>query len=118
MTEYVVVFPADDEDERAARTDADRQVVFDIDAEFGRLLQERGGTVTGGAAVTPSSNARTITRTTPSRVQVSTGARTNSREQLSGFFLVRCHSHDALVEAATVLVAAHPVVEIWPVQSS
>ena len=36
-------------------------------------------------------------------------------EQLSGFFIVTCHDYDALVEAAEVLVRAHPVVEIRPV---
>ncbi len=115
MPEYVVMFPADDEDERAARTDADRQVVFDIDFEFGRLLQERGGKVIGGAAVTLSSNARTITGATTSGVHVTNGSRMSSKEQFSGFFVVSCDSYDALVESAGVLVAAHPVVEIWPV---
>ncbi len=43
MTEYVVMFPADNEIERAARTDADRQVVFDIDYAFSQRLQARGG---------------------------------------------------------------------------
>jgi hypothetical protein len=37
-------------------------------------------------------------------------------EQLSGFFTVTCDDYDALVEAAEVLVRAHPVVEIRPVK--
>ena len=118
MTDYVVVFPADSEDERAARTQSDRQVVFDIDFKFGQLLQAAGGSVTGGAAVALSSNTRTLTRTVTGGVQVNTGARSASKEQLSGFFFVSCDRYDALIEAAEVLVAAHPVVEIWTVQGS
>ena len=39
-----------------------------------------------------------------------------SVEQLSGFFIVSCDDYGALVEAAQVLVRAHPVVEIRPVK--
>ncbi len=116
MTEYVVMFPADNEDERASRTDADRQVVFDVDFEFGQLLGARGGSITGGAALTRSSTGRTLTRGQDSRARVTTGAHRDSVEQLSGFFIVSCNDYDAVVEAAESLVAAHPVVEIRPVQ--
>lgn len=71
MTEYVLMFPADDEAAWRRGTDADHQVTFDTDAE--------------------------------------------TAEQISGFFLVTCDDHDALVEAAQVLTRAHPVVEIRPV---
>ena len=62
MTDYVVMFPADNEDEREAGTDADHQATFDTDYEFGQLLEARGGAVTGGAGLTHSSKARTIKR--------------------------------------------------------
>jgi hypothetical protein len=35
---------------------------------------------------------------------------------VSGFFVVTCDDYDALVEAAEVLVRAHPVVKIRPVK--
>ena len=116
MTNYVVMFPADNEDERAARTDADRQATFDIDFEFGQLLAARGGAVTGGAGLTDSSQARTIRRGPNSNVLVTDGPFAESAEQLSGFFFVSCDEYDALVEAAQILVRAHPVVEIRPVK--
>ena len=116
MTEYVVMFPADSEDRWAAGTQADRQATFDTDFEFGRLLEARGGAVTGGAGLTPSNQARTITRGPTSDVLVTDGPYTESVEQLSGFFLVTCDDYDTLVEAAQVLTRAHPVVEIRPVQ--
>jgi hypothetical protein len=115
MTEYVVMFPADNDEERVARTDAERQAVFDTDFEFGQLLEARGGAVTGGAALTFSSRARTIKRGPNATALVTDGPYTESVEQLSGFFIVTCDDYDALVEVAQVLTRAHPVVEIRPV---
>jgi hypothetical protein len=116
LSEYVVLFPADNEDERAARTEAERQALFDSDLEFGRLLEARGGAVTGGAGLTLSSEARTITRGPNATVLVTEGPYAESVEQLSGFFVVTCDDYDALAEAAQVLARAHPVVEIRPVK--
>ena len=116
MAEYIVMFPADDESEMDARSEADRQVVFDTDLEFGRLVAARGGAVTGGAGLTRSKHARTIQRGPGSRPLVTEGPFAETVEQLSGFFIVTCDDYDALVEAAEVLVRAHPVVEIRPVQ--
>jgi hypothetical protein len=116
MTEYVVMFPADNEAAWEAGTEAERQAVFDTDAEFGRLLEARGGAVTGGAGLTHSSKARTIRRGPTSTALVTDGPYAESVEQLSGFFIVTCDDDDALVEAAQVLVRAHPVVEIRPVE--
>jgi hypothetical protein len=115
MTEYVVMFPADDEAEADARTDEERQAVFDTDFEFGRLLEARGGAVTGGAGLTRGRQARTITRGPNATSLVTEGPYAESVEQLSGFFVVTCDDYDALVEAARVLTRAHPVVEIRPV---
>ena len=116
MTEYVVMFPADDESAWKTRTEAERQATFDTDFEFGQLLEARGGAVTGGAGLTHSSRARTVSRGPNSEVLVTDGPFAESTEQLSGFFLVTCDDYDALVDAARVLVRAHPVVEIRPVQ--
>jgi hypothetical protein len=55
MTDYVVMFPADNEAEWEAGTKADHQATFDTDYEFGQLLEARGGAVTGGAGLTHSS---------------------------------------------------------------
>jgi hypothetical protein len=115
MTDYVVLFPADNEPEWAAGTDADHQATFDTDQEFARLVAARGGAVTGGAGLAHSSTARTIRRGPGSRPLVTEGPFAESTEQLSGFFLVTCGDYDALVGAAQVLTRAHPVVEIRPV---
>ena len=59
--------------------------------------------------------ARTIARGPESRPLVTKGPFAEGVEQLSGFFIVTCDDYDALVEAAEILVRAHPVVEIRPV---
>jgi hypothetical protein len=110
------MFPADNEDERAAGTEADRQATFDIDFEFGQLLEARGGAVTGGAGLTHASEARTIKRGPKSTALVTDGPYAESAEQLSGFFIVTCAEYDALVETARILTRAHPVVEIRPIK--
>jgi hypothetical protein len=115
---YVVLFPADNEAEWEAGTEADHQATFDTDHEFAQLLAARGGGVTGGAGLAHSSLARTIRRGPRSGALVTEGPFAETVEQLSGFFLVTCDEYDALVEAAAVLVRAHPVVEIRPVEES
>jgi hypothetical protein len=116
MTDYIVMFPADNEGEWEAGKEADHQHTFDTDYEFGQLLEARGGAVTGGAGLTHSSMARTIKRGPNSNVLVTEGPFAESVEQLSGFFIVTCDDYDSLVEAAGVLTRAHPVVEIRPVK--
>ena len=54
MTDYVVMFPADNEAEWEAGTEADHQATFDTDQEFAQLLKSRGGAVTGGAGLAPA----------------------------------------------------------------
>jgi hypothetical protein len=103
MSEYVVLFPADDEAAWLAGTDADHQATFDTDREFAERLRARGGAVTGGAG---------------SEVLVTDGPYAETVEQLSGFYVVTCDDYDALVEAAQVLTRVHPVVEIRPVDES
>lgn len=114
MSDYVVLFPADHEAEWEAASEAERQATYDTDAEFRRLLEARGGRLTGGAGLAPSSTARTLRRGPGTQAVVTEGPYAEAVEQLSGFFLVTCDDPDALVEAARVLVRAHPVVEIRP----
>src|SRR6478735_3482132 len=112
------MFPADNEAEWEACTEADHQVTFDTDQEFAQLLKSRGGAVTGGAGLAHSRTARTIKRGPMSNALVTEGPFAETVEQISGFFIVTCDDYDALVEAAQVLTRAHPVVEIRPVEKS
>ncbi len=118
MTDYVIMFPADNEAEWEAGTEADHQATFDTDHEFAQLLKARGGAVTGGAGLAHSRTARTIKRGPKSNALVTEGPFAESVEQMSGLFIVTCDDYDTLVEAAQVLTRAHPVVEIRPVEES
>jgi hypothetical protein len=112
MPRYVVLFPADREAEWEAGTEADHQAVYDTDAEFGRLLEQRGGVITGGAELAGACHAHVVRRGPNGTALVTDGPYAESAEQLSGFYLVTCDDDDGLVQAAQVLVRAHPVVEI------
>ena len=118
MADYVIMFPADNEEEWESGSEADHQVVYDIDAEFATQLKARGGEVTGGAGLAHSSQARTIKRGPAGNVLLTEGPFAESVEQISGFYMVSCDDHTVLLEAAQVLIRAHPVVEIRPVQDS
>jgi hypothetical protein len=112
------MFPADNESEWEAGTEADHQATFDTDQEFAELLKSRGGAVTGGAGLAHSRTARTIRRGSKSNALVTEGPFAETVEQISGFFIATCDDYDALVEAAQILTRAHPVVEIRPVEES
>jgi hypothetical protein len=112
MASYVVMFPADNEQEWESGTEAEHQAVYDADMEFGRLLEQRGGVITGGRELASSRRARVVRRGPNGTALVTDGPYAESAEQLSGFYLVTCEDEDGLVEAAKALVRAHPAVEI------
>jgi hypothetical protein len=112
MARYVVMFPADSEAEWDAGTEADHQATYDNDLEFGRLLEQRGGTITGGRELDSSRHSRVVRRGPNGTALVTHGPFAESAEQLSGFYFVETDDEDGLVEAAKVLVKTHPAVEI------
>src|SRR6476659_7834172 len=115
MARYVVMFPADSEAEWDAATDADHQATYDNDREFARLLEQRGGTITGGRELDSSRRSRVVRRGPNGTALVTEGPYAESAEQLSGFYFVETDDEDGLLEAARVLVKTHPAVEIRPV---
>ncbi len=116
MTDYIILFPADSEAAWEAGTEADHQAVYDTDEEFGRLLEQRGGRIVGGAELTSSRRAHVVRRGPNGTALVTDGPFAESAEQLSGFYRVSIDDEAALLEAAEVLVRAHPAVEIRPVE--
>ena len=115
MTDYLILFPADDEAAWEQGTEADHQVVYDADAAFARLLQERGGRITGGAELASARRSRVVRSDGSGGAMVTDGPYAESVEQLSGFFLVTTDDEQGLLDAARALVPAHPAVEIRPV---
>jgi hypothetical protein len=118
MTDYVILFPADSETAWEQGTEADHQAAYDTDAEFGRLLEQRGGRITGGAELGSTRRTRVVRRGTNGTALVTDGPYAESVEQLSGFYLVSSDDEDGLIEAAQVLIGSHPAVEIRPVEAS
>jgi hypothetical protein len=118
MTDYVVMFPADVETEWESGTEADHQAVYDTDLEFARLLEARGGKITGGAELATKRRTRVVRRGPHGTALVTDGPYAESAEQMSGFYLVTAEDEAALLEAAEVLVRSHPVVEIRPVEGT
>jgi hypothetical protein len=117
MTDYMILFPADREDEWDSATQEERQAVYENDYEFGRLLEQRGGRMTGGAELSTWKKAHAIRRGPNGTALVTDGPYAESAEQLSGFYLVSIDDEHALLDAAQVLVHAHHAVEIRPIES-
>ncbi len=115
MPEFIVMFPADDEAAWLAATAEQRQATYDTDVEFVGRLRAAGGSVTGGAALGPSAGVATLRRDPSGDALVTDGPFAETAEQLSGFYVVQASGRDAVVEAARVLLRAHPVVEVRPV---
>jgi hypothetical protein len=118
MPRYVIMFPADNEAAWDAGTEDDHQAVYDADAEFARLLEQRGGEINGGRELASSRHSHAIRRGPNGTALVTAGPYTESAEQLSGFYLVTCDDEASLLEAAEVLVKGHPAVEIRLVEES
>jgi hypothetical protein len=118
MTDYVIMFPADRETEWDAGSEADHQAVYDTDLEFGRLLEQRRGKITGGAELATQRRAHVVRRGPNGTALVTDGPYAESAEQLSGFYLVTTDDEAGLLEAAQVLLRSHPAVEVRPVEGT
>ncbi len=118
MTDYVVLFPADNEAEWDQGTEADHAAVYETDLEFARLLEERGAQITGGAELASTRRTRVVRRGPNGTALVTDGPYAESSEQISGFYLISTDDEEGLIEAAQVLVRSHPAVEIRPVESA
>ena len=118
MTDYVIMFPADHEAEWDAGTEADHQAVYDTDLEFGRLLEQRGGKITGGAELATKRRTHTVRRGPNGTALVTDGPYAESAEQLSGFYLVSTEDEAGSSRRPRCCIRAHPAVEIRPVEET
>ena len=113
MSEFVVLIHDSDEEAWLTASDEEKQTVYDTDLEFGRLLAERGGKITGGRELAHSGGARVLRRRDKI---VSQGPFAETAEVLNGFYFVECDDVDTVVELARVLTRVHDVVEIRPIE--
>jgi hypothetical protein len=101
MTEYMLLLPGSDA-RWAAATPEQREGVHAVHTRFARLLEERGHKMTGGAALTPSSEARVV-RGDLDDVTVTEGPYAESVEQVSGFYTVATDDLDDLLKLCGLL---------------
>jgi hypothetical protein len=112
-TTYAVLLPGDESMWEAA-TPEHRAETYATHEKFATLLAERGHTVTGGAELSHSREARVVRRT-DSGLEVTDGPYAETVEQLTGFYLVETDDLDDLVEIVGVLAGPEGGIEIRPV---
>ena len=104
MTQYVILLPGDEAAWQHAAAD-ERAATYDRHRRFMDLLHERGHRVSGGAELTPSSQARVV-RGDLDAVTVSEGPYAETVEQLSGFYLVESDDLDDLAAVCGILASS------------
>ena len=111
MTQYVALNYAKDVDWTAPEHAAEM-------AEYGRFGQDHGASIRGGAALYPTGTATTV-RVTGARggpVVMSDGPYAETKEALTGFYLLEAANLDeALAIAADIPAAWDGAVEVRPV---
>ena len=90
----------------------------EVMAEYGEFGQAAASVIRGGAALYPTSTATTV-RTVGGKggdVVTTDGPYTETKEVLTGFYLLECTDlDDAAATAARIPAAWHGVVEVRPV---
>ena len=114
MPQYVVFAIDDDENAWEKASDETRNETYAADQRFGKLLEERGGRIVGGADLSHSRNTRVLTKDGDAGAMVTEGPYAETVEQVSGFFIVEADDLDVVVEAAKLMLEGHTRLEIRP----
>jgi hypothetical protein len=112
MTDYIVLIPGN-EAQWADADEAERERVYGLHQKFAAALAERGHTVTGGAELLPSSEAR-IVRAGAGGLAITDGPYAESVEQLSGFYTIRSDDLDDLLQVGGILADGESGLEVRP----
>jgi hypothetical protein len=110
MTEYAILLPGD-ESRWAAATDEQRTATYARHGEFAAALAARGHTITGGAELTHSKDAKVV-RGDAGNVTVTDGPYAETVEQLTGFYVVRTDDLDDLLDVCQILADGDGAVEV------
>ncbi len=98
----------------SAPSQAEQEAEMNAYNEFGREVTERGAML-GGEALHPISTATTV-RVRDGKVLTTDGPFAETKEQLGGFYLLKCKDIDEAIEfAAKIPGARHGSIEIRPV---
>jgi hypothetical protein len=114
MPQYVVFAIDDDENAWEGASDETRTETYAADQRFGKLLEERGGRIVGGADLSHSRNTRVLTKDGAGGALVTEGPYAETVEQVSGFFIVEADDYGVVVEAAKLMLEGHHRLEIRP----
>jgi hypothetical protein len=114
MPQYVVFAIDADEDAWERASEETKQLTYDADERFLKLLQDRGGRVVGGADLSHSRDTRVLTKDENGGVLVSEGPYAETVEQVSGFYIVEADNLDDVVEGATLMLEGHSRMEVRP----
>lgn len=96
--------------------DAERTAVYADHNEFARLLEEGGHTITGGAELRPTREAKTV-RGTSDEFTVTDGPFAETAEQFGGFYLVTTEDPEGLYRLAAMLSGGESI-EVRPIVPS
>ena len=112
MTSYIVMLPGD-EAAWAQTPQDERQRVYARHEAFQKALAERGHTMTGGAELRPSSEARVVRTSADGEQTITEGPYSESVEQLTGFYLIDSDDLDDLLAViGSTLGPAEGAVEV------
>jgi hypothetical protein len=114
MQQYVVFAIDADENAWEQASDETKQLTYDADERFLKLLAERGGRVVGGADLSHSRNTRVLTKDGSGGALVSEGPYAETVEQVSGFYIVEAESLDDVIEGAKLMLEGHERMEVRP----
>jgi hypothetical protein len=110
MTTCVILLPGDESAWESA-AEEDRAATYAKHGEFARMLGERGHTITGGAELTHSREARVV-RADGEGFSVTDGPYAETVEQLTGYYVVDTDDLDDLLAVCGFLAGAEGAVEV------
>lgn len=108
MTDYIVLLLGDTEAWWDTPED-EKKATYDVHGRFVAELARRGHTITGGAELPRSSEARSLA---PYAETVTDGPWTETVEQLGGYYEVSSDDLDDLMEVCKLLSATGDAVEV------
>lgn len=111
MTEYIVLLLGNAEREQwwGTVSEQERKDMFAEHDRFGRELVARGHTITGGAELHPSTEARTVQ---PGGTLVTDGPYAETSERVGGYYVVQSEDLDDLLACCKILAATGEAVEV------
>lgn len=110
MTSYIVLLPGD-ESLWESMAQEEKDAVFAKHTEFSEALAARGHTITGGAELPHSREAKVVRRGADG-LTITDGPYAETVEQLSGFYLVDSDDLDDLLDCCGILADGDGAIEV------